>query len=221
MKSKTIGILGLGSQSTLFYMEELNAVYNKKHRGFSTCPFKMLNTNFDKINQLLPNPSKELETIVNQILDDLIQLEIDVILVPNITLFETIDKLKIATSIVHPVKATLAEIVKSKHKRVIIFGSQYTMESNYIKSIFAEKDLETFPPTQDEIFFIDNLRKQVYQKLATTEMLDEFNKIIEKYAKDFAVVTACTELSIALSGHNKNVFDMARIQIQGALDWIS
>lgn len=217
MISKTIGILGLGSYSTLFYIEELNASYNKKHKGFSTCPFKMLNTDFDRINNLLPNVSKELDRIVTTYLDQLIDLGISSILVPNITLHETIDRLELKTQIIHPIYCTLSDVEQKNHKKVVLVGSKYTMESDYIKSIFTAKNIEILLPSEEEMLFIDHIRKQVYQKSESKELLDEFNGIINKYTENHAVVIACTELSVALSDEKDNIFDMARIQISHAL----
>ncbi|WP_159038531.1 aspartate/glutamate racemase family protein [Brumimicrobium mesophilum] len=213
MKSKTLGILGLGSYSTLFYIRELNTSYNKTNGGFSTFPFKMLNVNFDKINNLLPYVSDELDAIVKSNIKDLIALGVDRILVPNVTLHETIDRLDIKTEIIHPVYLTLSEIKKKKHQKAILLGSKYTMESDYIQTLFSSDNIEILTPSNEEMDFIDHVRKQVYQQLETDELLDEFNEIVVKYSKEKAVIIACTELSVALSTKNNNVFDMARIQI--------
>ena len=177
----------------------------------------MLNVNFDKINNLLPNVSEELDAIVKTSLADLIALGTDRILVPNITLHETIDRLEIKSEIIHPVNSTLSEIVKKKHKNAILFGSKYTMESNYIQSLFSSENIEILTPSKEEMDFIDYVRKQVYQKLETEELINKFNKVVAKYAEENAVVIACTELSVALSKQGENVFDMARIQIEYAL----
>ena len=206
----------MGSQSTLFYIEELNMLHNAKHGGFSTCPFTMLNTNFDKINGLLPNSSKELDAIVQESVNALIALGIEVVLVPNITLFETLDKLNFETEIIHPIYATISEIIKCKVREAVIFGTIYTMESPYMKKIFASNGVEVIHPSKKEMLFIDDLRKKVYQKLETAEMLLEFNSVIDKYAKDRLVVIACTELSMVNTNKNERVFDMARIQIETA-----
>ncbi len=50
-----LGIIGLGSKSTTYYIEMLNQLYNKKHGEFNTCPFTMININFNEINPFLPN----------------------------------------------------------------------------------------------------------------------------------------------------------------------
>lgn len=218
MASNKLGILGLGSYSTLFYIKELNALHNIKQGGFSTFPFKMLNANFDEINNLLPYASNQLDGIVKSYLEELIELGVSSILVPNITLHETIDRLNLEIEIIHPIDLTLTEIQKSQHKKAMIFGTKFTMESSYIQSIFEEHNIEILMPSEKEILFIDNVRKQVYQELQTDEMVKEFNKIVAKYSKENAVVIACTELSVALSKQGKNVFDMARIQIESAVN---
>lgn len=209
MEVKTIGILGLGKQTTHFYLKEINDFYNNEHSNI-----KLLNTDFDKINSLLPTPSKQLEHIVKGYIDELTTLDIDAILIPNITLHETIDKLKNEAKIIHPIHTVISELQKYNHKNIILFGSIYTMKSNYIKSIFKDDNIETLLPTNEEMKFIDDVRKQVYQNTATKELLDDFNLIIKKYAQNNAIVIACTELSIALKNENLKVFDMARIQIK-------
>lgn len=220
MSNKTLGILGLGSQSTLFYIRELNAIFNKKNRGYSTCPFKLLNIDFDAINNLLPAPSKKLDTIVKSYVNELIKLDIDTILVPNITLHETIDRLKIRVPIIHPIHYTVSELKKKNYKKVVLFGSNYTMESSYIKSIFAENGIEVLLPSKKDMKFTDEVRKQVYQETATQDLLNNFNLTIKKYAQSNVVVIACTELSISSTNGNLRILDMARIQINQAVNEI-
>ncbi|MDG2431828.1 hypothetical protein, partial [Flavobacterium sp.] len=101
MSKESVGLLGLGSRSTLYYIEQLNRLYNKKMGGYSTFPFMMINTNFDTINSLLPNPSNELDAVLTEYVTRLEKLEITAILIPNITLHETIDRLKIRKKILH------------------------------------------------------------------------------------------------------------------------
>lgn len=217
METKILGLLGLGSQTTHFYIKELNDYYNNKNAEHNTPPFKILNTNFNKINDLLPTPSKQLKRIVKEYIDELIELDIDAILIPNITLHETIDSLKIETKIIHPIHYTISEIKKQKYKKVVLFGSSYTMKSDYIKSIFTENSIEVLRPSEKDMEFTEEVRKQVYQETATKNLLDNFNLIIKKYAQNNAVVIACTELSIALANDNLRIFDMARIQIKKAV----
>ncbi len=218
-KYKSLGILGLGSFSTLFYIEELNHLYHSKMEGYSTFPFKMLNVNFDAINNLLPTPSKQLENLVQQALNELIDLKVDVILVPNITLHETIDQLNLNIEIIHPLTCTLDEIQKNRCQKVILIASYHSMNSNYIKSYLTRNEIEVILPSEADMLFIDAVRKEIYANNSSSQTLEKYNLIIDKYAKKAAVVIACTELSLAFKNTNElEVYDMSRIQIQKAID---
>lgn len=209
----TLGLLGLGSFSTLFYIKELNALYNAKHGGFSTCPFKMLNVDFNAINNLLPNTSKALDTIVKDNLNKLQDLQIDTIVVPNITLHETIDRLNIKTNLIHPIEETVSRVKENKHTNVTIFGTLYTMQSNYITSKFTAQNITVLQALKEDMQQIDDLRMAVYNGKETEAQLVIFNKLINKYTKNGVVILACTELSVAYNIKNSLVYDMARIQI--------
>lgn len=218
-KVSILGVLGLGNFSTLFYIGELNRIYQMRMKGYSTFPFKMLNVNFDAINNLLPNPSTQLEVLVEQAIAELVELKVDVILVPNITLHDTIDKLKLNVQVIHPLKCTLNELRKKKCHKIVLIASHHTMNSDYIKSYFTKNNIEVILPFEQEMYFIDSVRKEVYENTASLEMLEKYNSIVQQYAEKFSVVTACTELSLALKNPDMiNVFDMSRIQIQKAME---
>ena len=213
----TLGVLGLGSYSTLFYIKTLNAMYNKKYGGFSTCPFKLLNVDFDAINKLLPNTSNALDTIVKTHLNTLDALKVDNILVPNITLHETIDRLQIKTNVIHPIQETISKIKGNNHVNVTIFGTLYTMQSNYLTSQFTAQSINIIKASDADMQLIDNLRIAVYNGDANPKQLNIFNDLLNKYTKNGIVVLACTELSVINTSNSKLVYDMARIQIQAAI----
>jgi aspartate racemase len=217
-KFNSLGILGLGSFSTLFYIEELNCMYQAKMKGYNTFPFKMLNVNFDAINRLLPDPSKQLKDLVQQSINELTDLKVDVILVPNITLHETIDKLNLTVEIIHPLACTLDEIQKNSCKKIVLIASSYSMNSTYISSHFTKNEIEVILPSENEMLFIDTVRKEVYENKASAENLEKYNSLIEKYAEKSAVVIACTELSLAFKSTKElEIYDMSRIQILEAI----
>ena len=70
MTKPNLAILGLGSRSTTFYINELNSLYKKKNGGYSTFPFLLLNSNFDWINKLLPHVSKELDRMFRLVMEN-------------------------------------------------------------------------------------------------------------------------------------------------------
>lgn len=192
-------------------------MYNKKYGGFSTCPFKLLNVDFDAINKLLPNTSNALDTIVKTHLNTLDALKVDNILVPNITLHETIDRLQIKTNVIHAIQETISKITGNNHVNVTIFGTLYTMQSNYLTSQFTAQSINIIKASDADMQLIDNLRIAVYNGDANPKQLNIFNDLLIKYTKNGIVVLACTELSVINTSNSKLVYDMARIQIQAAI----
>lgn len=219
MNKIKLAILGLGSQTTLYYISELNRLFNQKNGGYSTCPFILWNTNFNAINSLLPNNSPELNNITQKCIKEVEKLDTDYILIPNITLHESIDQLEVQKTILHPVHLTASKIKEKKHQKVIIMGSEYTMNSTYIRSIFNTNKIEIEIPSDKDRAKIDEFRKQVYAKKETKTQIEDFHKIIEKYSAINPVVLACTELSIYKpSKPYENLFDMVGIQISEAIN---
>ncbi len=221
MDKTTLAVLGLGSQSTTFYIRELNRIYNEKKGGYSTCPFLLLNTNFDTINSLLPGTSKQLDTITQGYIHEIEKLDIKHILIPNITLHKTIDRLTINNKILHPVHLAVSKIKENKWNKIVLFGSLHTMQSDYILSIFESNNIEIVLPSRKDMLFIDEIRKRVYSEKETEELVKNYHLIIEKYTKNYPVVLACTELSIFKPRKkNVNLLDMAHVQIFEAVQTV-
>ena len=217
MKVKSLGILGLGSRSTIFYIKELNRLYHKKKAGYSTCPFKLWNADFDRVNNLLPETSEKLECLIEEYLTELQKLKVDAILIPNITLHQTVDKLSVLSIIIHPVHLTIARLKEHGISEIVLFGSIYMMESGYLKAAFSESLITIVLPSQTDKNIIEAVRKHTYWETETEELLREYAAIIEKYTANYAVVLACTELSVAWNSSNSRVFDMSRIQLESAV----
>ncbi len=220
-KELHIGVLGLGSRSTIFYIEELNRKYNDLNGGYSTCPFILLNTNFNEINPFLPDNLDELKINLLPYLNQIQILNINALLIPNITLHETTDlmdiQLKFNISVIHPIANTVKLLKEKKQNKVVLFGSLYSMRSSYITGHFLENDIKVILPKEKEMRFIDDLRQKVYENKESSDELIQYQQLVKSYSANKSVVIACTELSLILDVINENVYDMARIQINKAL----
>ena len=148
---------------------------------------------------------------------ELQELNVDAILIPNITLHETIDKLVDNQKIIHPVHLTAEMIKEQGVKEIVLFGSLYMMESDYLKTAFNE-NIRVILPSKEERLFIDTVRKHIYWEIETKELIKKYTDLIEKYTTNYGVVLACTELSVGWGGANNKVFDMSRIQIENAVE---
>ena len=213
-----LSILGLGSRSTLFYLKELNKRYQQQKGEYSTCPLLLLNANFEEINPLLPEPSRELDVIVQSYLNEIAKLDGEYLLIPNITLHETIDRLTTTSKILHPVHLTASKITENQWAKIVLFGSMHTMQSDYIPSIFNAKGIKIILPSLEDRLLIDEVRQQVYHETETKELIQKFHLLLEQYTKNTPVVLACTELSI-LNPYKQNnqLLDMVQEQITAAV----
>lgn len=217
MVKTRLAILGLGSRSTLYYLKELNRLYNTKKGGYSTCPFILLNTDFEKINPLLPNTSAQLDTVLRDYFKEINTLDITQIVVPNITLHETIDRIDITKKILHPLHLSVSKIRENNLEKVVLFGSLHSMNSSYIRSYFELNSIEVVLPSHKDMLFLDEVRKYIYNETETTEIIKNYHLLIKRYTASYTVLLCCTELSIVKPLDQTNLIDMVQIQIEEAL----
>ncbi|GAA4233185.1 aspartate/glutamate racemase family protein [Postechiella marina] len=221
MEKVALSILGLGSRTTSFYLSELNELYNKKHGNYSTCPLLLLNANFNTINSLLPKPSKALNKVTQNYLTTIGKLGAKHILVPNITLHETIDGLEGNIGILHPVLLTIDRLKENNWSKIVLFGSIYSMKSNYINTYLSSTGIEVVLPTETDMVFIDHVRKEAYAGTESKTLIKNYHLLIKKYSGNYPVVLACTELSILKPLSVENLVDMAQLQMEQAIKVIS
>ncbi|MCT4580372.1 MAG: hypothetical protein N4A35_03060 [Flavobacteriales bacterium] len=205
--NKKIGILGMSEDSTQLYLK----LAREQKVNLPVFP-----TDFERLNNLLPRPSEELKQLLLLYLKPI--KNITHLLVPNITIHETLDELFTTTelpfSLLHPVQLTIKALQIETIHEVVIFGSSYTMQEGYLTNALKEHKIHCTFPDPKEKEFIDNCRKLIYQRKASASIIKRLNKLMNKYAAYTTVVIACTELSIVLDHQNTKVFDMARIQVQ-------
>lgn len=220
----SIGLLGLGSYSTLFYLERLNALYNQREGGYSTCPLVMLSVDFNKINPYLPNNFAKLAQPLEIHLSALQYMGVSAIVVPNITLHEAIEQLPSHQAsphpLVHPVDVTLESLQDDQHTEAYIFGSLYSMQADYLHNRFQEGGVSLFQPSEEDKAFLDGLRQKIYQGEQTNQELEHYQLLIKRYSEERPVVIACTELSVPLKPEKDRVYDMVGEQLLKALQFV-
>ena len=208
------GVLGLGAVSTAFYLKEIHRKYQERNHQFSACPLLMYQIDFQEINPFLPNQYEVLIPKLKEVLQEITTLGITKLLVPNITLYETLDQIKIPLKICHPVDLTLKHLEDIQISEVYLFGTLYTMNSEYLKARFFAKKVKVLQLVESDQKWIDDFRKKVYQRNETLEEITFFQSLIRKYSEKSAVVIACTELSIFSLKENPSCIDMMDLQIE-------
>lgn len=219
MQAQKLALLALGGRTTLFYIRIINELYQQRQGKGALCPLLVKKTDFDKINDLLPDQFFQLEAILQAQLESISSA--GKIIVPNITLHETIDRLSERTGktypVVHPVKLTIAKLAKDGCKNILLVGSQYSMNSPYLLGYFERVGIQVVLPKPADQEVIDNCRKKIYSFTETKADVDQYCELIDSYKKEHKVVIACTELSLILPSVDEEIFDMARQQISEAM----
>ena len=211
-----LGILGLGSYSTLHYIKRLNEEYHRKQGGYSTMPFKMLNVDFNNINPYLPDQFDALIPVLEESLIALNNLGISKILIPNITIHEAADKTQLSqeikSKIIHPLDILRNNKIYEGFANVSILGTYHTMENPYI---LEKLGLEIKMLSDIQMKRIDDIRNELYLGHGAIEKQTEYiNRLIMDNCETLFII-ACTELSLLSSSlvEKNNTIDLVNHQI--------
>lgn len=208
------GILGLGKESTMYYLNQIQEKFKENNESYSTCPFLMYQIDFQEINPFLPDQFSILIPKLKVYFEQISELGITKFLVPNITLHKTLDQIDFPFQICHPVDLTLKELVKRNCSEIILFGTVYTMNSTYMSRKFSGQNIKVSIPSTKDQNEIDDFRKVVFERKETSAEILHFQNLIRKYSEKNPVVIACTELSIYAPKNTFTCIDMADLQIE-------
>jgi len=216
---ENIGLLGLGSFTTQLYIRLFNQMYNKRHGGYSTCPLVMLNANFDHINPFLPDKFDQLVPVMEKYINRIGKFDLRALVLPNITLHETIDKLSLpeGTNLIHPVLETIKSLMSNGVQEVFLFGTRYTMNASYMTNLMTSQGINVSIPNVEDQILIDQLRQDIYLGKNDGARQLEFVRLIREYSETAPVVLACTELSLIELDGMERLFDMVKIQVRQAI----
>lgn len=208
------GVLGLGSASTQYYLNAIHEKFRKNKDDFSTCPLILYQIDFQEINPYLPNQFSILIPKLDQYFSKILDLGISNLLIPNITLHETLDQMELPFQIYHPVDLTLKYLKQDKISKFFLFGTLYTMNSDYLKNRFLAEGIALLKPDESDQKWLDDFRKKVYYKKESPIEIEDFKNLVKKYSKENPVVIGCTELSLYALRNTPSCIDMANLQIE-------
>lgn len=211
------GVLGLGAVSTNYFLRRIHEKFRINHEEFSTCPLLLYQIDFQELNPFLPNNFEALVPKLNSYLNDISNLGISKLLIPNITLHETVDQINLPIDIIHPVELTVNFLKEKKIEEAFIFGTSYTMNSQYLKKRFLENNILLIVPDLVDQNRIDEFRKKVYSGIETAAEIIVYKNLINKYSEKNLVLIACTELSLYSLIDQSKCVDMAELQIEAFL----
>lgn len=216
-----IGVLGLDSQSTCYYLDEINKAYKQEMGGYSTCPLVLINADFNKINPFLPSGFNELREYLTLKINELESLGVERVIVPNITLHEALEVLELDTYVLNPLHL-IGDFFNSEGIReVVLLGTKHTMRSSYFKRVLGKHGIQLIIPEPRIFNFVEGFRKKVYAKLDCEKDRMDYQKHVSALMVKSPVVSACTELSMHYNDSVKNFYDLSNFQIRELMEWLT
>jgi aspartate racemase len=202
---ENLGIIGTGKNAATWYFKKCQAIIQLKYgKNAAAAAVKLVIIPFEPINAILPDQMEEAGRLLLPYLQQMDDSGVARFILANITLHEAIDLQNQKVYFKNPFISL--RMVVNKHwnteiKKVMILGTYYTMQSEYIPSLFNNFEIEFVHPNKKDFIAIDELRKTYYKtaspKLANKvfEQLKINNPEIECY------IIACTEHALALEDY--------------------
>ena len=194
-------LIRLGEFTTNFYQKVLD------DSGFKYTTHKW---DFKTINEFLPNQFKRIIELVKK---ELLTTPPNKLIIPNITLHETLDKLNL--NLIHPLERLVNHLKNNNLNQATLFATKYTMEHNYVSKYLSNHGIEIHIPSALDREVIDALRLNIYSKGTSKESEEVLSKQILTYTQlNRPVVLACTELSVVYNELSiANTLDLSKIQL--------
>jgi aspartate racemase len=218
-----IGLLGGTSwPSTIEYYrlfnEKAQAHFGEGHSA------KLLLSSIDyfDIRQHYPNGWDKIYPILQRELQYLNDLKPSCILICNNTLhqgFDAIkDKLNLSVPVFHMADLTAQHLQQKGYKKVLLTGTQYTMESGYYSDKITAFAIEVIVPTLEERVLMQSMQQSIAKGETPEQFSAAFEQILANYADCDAVVTACTELPLVITPQitQLEIVDPMAIQCEAA-----
>ena len=114
-------------------------------------------------------------------------------------------------------KSVCKEAKVKGYKKLLLLGTIFTMEQDYMKKDFLEAGIEVFIPDEDDRKLV---AKRIFEELelgiVKESTLSEFQNIIDKMRSQYgveAVVLGCTELPLLLNSNNCSIPCLDSVEI--------
>jgi aspartate racemase len=202
---KTIGLLGGTSwPSTIEYYRILNEFAQNKLGGFHSASILMRSIDYHEIKSRYYAGWAEIPALLKQEINALAGLDPDCLVICNNTLhkaFDTIEaELKLTIPVFHIVKATGRAASSMNLRRLLLLGTQFTMEDGFFHRGLEQFGLQVETPDTEDRLRIQQIQSQLARGIMKEEFRSFLAMLIEKHAASVdAVVLACTELPLAVS----------------------
>ena len=207
---KKIGLVGgTGPESTLMYYKELNSRVDKATDCKQMPDVAIESVNFRKAWDYVSTERYDL--LKDYLAEKVMCLKnsgSEVIALTAVTMHLVFDELvkETGVSLISIPQSVCKEAKAKGYKKILLLGTIFTMEQDYMKKDFRDAGIEILVPNEEDRKLV---AKRIYEELeigiVKESTLAEFQGIISKMRDEQgieAVVLGCTELPILLNSDN-------------------
>lgn len=222
---KTIGLIGgMSWESTVTYYQVINRVAKEKLGGFNSAKCLLYSVNFDEIEkcQVSGNWQKSGE-ILHEAAVALKKGGADFVVLCTNTMHKVADIITkdLDLPFLHIAQTTADVMKKHNITKTALFGTKFTMQQDFYKSVLIQNGIEVIIPDENDIALINDV---IYNELCMGEIKErskqEFLRIVEimKQRGAQSIILGCTEIGLLLQQKDTDVklFDTALIHAEQA-----
>ncbi len=201
---KTIGLLGGTSwPSTIEYYRILNELAQESLGGFHSASLLLRSIDYHDIKSRYYDRWSEIPALLEQEVKALVGLRPDCLVICNNTLHKAFDvieaRLALSIPVFHIVKATGRAARSMNMQRLLLLGTQFTMEDGFYHRGLEQFGLRVETPADEDRVGIQRIQSQLARGVMMQEFRSVLAALVEKYAGVVdGVVLACTELPLAI-----------------------
>jgi aspartate racemase len=205
---KTIGILGGTSwPSTFDYYSLLNTMTAELLGGFHSAKIVVYSLDYHPIKSLYNDPEgwDAIPLLFKEELEKVASLPIDCLIIANNTLHKALDYLKerdiipFHKPIFHGLQLTADKALSQKAKSVLLLGTRYTMQDNFFKKYFIEREIEVLTPSPEDQDHIQTMQTHIASGGNAHIHTNALESIVASYSHQTdCIILGCTELPAIL-----------------------
>lgn len=202
---KIIGLLGGTSwPSTPQYYTYLNEKISQELGGHHSAKIILYSIDYHEIKSLYPDGWEDIPALLGQELKLLDNMGPDLILICNNTLHKGYDilvenqEIALDAQVVHIVVETAKRAGELGAKKVLLLGTQFTMEDGFFKDRLAFFKFDVEVPSQDDRVLIQEMQSDISAGNMQDGFKNRFADILARYTHNDAVILGCTELPLVI-----------------------
>ncbi len=202
---KIIGLLGGTSwPSTPQYYTYLNEKISQELGGHHSAKIILYSIDYHEIKSLYPDGWEDIPALLGQELKLLDNMGPDLILICNNTLHKGYDilvenqEIALDAQVVHIVVETAKRAGELGAKKVLLLGTQFTMEDGFFKDRLAFFKFDVEVPSRDDRVLIQEMQSAISAGNMQDGFKNRFADILARYTHNDAVILGCTELPLVI-----------------------